>query len=179
MLGLSVPAAYTILFVLCLPVCLWVAWTDLTKMKIKNEASLALLAIFIVAGLALIPLEFWIWRWLNAAVVFAIGYALWALKAGWGAGDVKFGAAMAPFVAQSIPDIQLALMLLAGTMLLTLALHRLFRSIPAVRRATPGWESWNRTLHVPVGVSLAATLSLYLAFKAFPSFYGWATGLLG
>ncbi|MCX7888747.1 MAG: prepilin peptidase [Rhodobacteraceae bacterium] len=175
MLGLTVPQAYTVLFLLCLPVCLYVAWSDLKFMKIPNRAVIALLAIFVVAGLAVIPFEAWLWRWLNLAIVFAIGFALYAL-AGWGAGDAKFAAAAAPFFAQSVPDIQLAMFLLAGMSLGALGAHRLLRLIPAVTRATPDWKSWTHA-RFPFGTALAGTLLAYLALKAFPPFYLWLSGL--
>ncbi len=170
--------AYKILFLCCLPVCVWVAMTDLRSMKIPNVAVFTLLGIFVVAGLMVLPLDVWLWRWLNGIVAFGIGYALWALTRGFGAGDVKFAAAAAPFVSQNLLEIQIALILLAAYMLATLALHRLAGAIPAIRRATPGWESWNRKAHVPVGVALAATLATYLALKAFPAFYGWAASFV-
>jgi prepilin peptidase CpaA len=178
MLGLSPAAAYTALFVLTLPICLWVAWSDLSRMKIPNTAVYALIAVFFFAGLAVIPLDTWLWRWASAVVVLVIGFILFA-AAGWGAGDAKFAAAAAPFFAQNILEIQIALILLAVWMLGTLALHRLARSIPAIRRATPDWVSWNRRLHVPVGVALAGTLATYLALKAFPSFYSLLAGAVG
>jgi len=176
MLGLSVEQAYTVLFLLCLPVCFYVAWSDLKFMKIPNRAVIALFAIFLVAGLAVIPFDYWIWRWLSVAVVFAIGFALYAL-AGWGAGDAKFAAAAAPFFAQSAADIQLALFLLAGMSLGALGAHRLLRMIPAVTRATPDWASWTHA-RFPFGTALAGTLAAYLALKAFPAFYGWLAGLV-
>lgn len=178
MLNLTVETAYLVLLVLCAPVCLYVAYTDLSRMKIPNQAVGVLLGIFVVAGLAVIPLEFWVWRWASLIVVLAIGFVLNA-AAGWGAGDAKFAAAAAPFFVQKLLDLEIALILLAVFMLLTLGLHRLFRSIPAVRRMTPDWVSWNRRMHVPVGVALAATLVTYLAMKAFPGFQSAALGLIG
>lgn len=178
MLDLAVTQAYLALFILCLPVCIWVCYTDLSSMKIRNEAVYALVAIFIVAGLLVIPFGYWLWRWVSLVVVLLVGIIL-NQTAKFGAGDAKFAAAAAPFVAQNLLDIELALILLSLFMIATLVLHRIFRAIPAVRRATPDWTSWQRTSHVPVGVALAATLSVYLAMKAFPAFYQAFAGLIG
>ncbi len=156
--------AYLVLLVLALPVCIWVAWSDLARMKIPNVAVGALLAVFAVAGFLLIPFDFWIWRWLNLIVVLAIGFALFAF-AGWGAGDAKFAAAAAPFVGQSMADIQMALLILAVFMLGALGFHRGLRAIPAVRRATPGWKSWT-SAKFPLGLALSGALVAYLALKA-------------
>jgi prepilin peptidase CpaA len=175
--SLSPDTAYKILLLCCLPVCLWVTMTDLRSMKIPNTAVYTLLGIFAVVGLAVIPLEVWLWRWVGGLVVFAIGFAIYSLTRGFGAGDLKFAAAAAPFVSQNMHEVQIVLLLLAFYMLATLALHRLAGMVPAIRRATPDWASWTRKAHVPVGVALAATLATYLALKAFPSFYGWAAGL--
>lgn len=178
MMNVTVETAYTILLILCLPVCLWVAYSDLRWMKIPNKTVGVLLGIYVVAGLALIPFDYWAWRWVSLIVVLVIGFILNA-AAGWGAGDAKFAAAAAPFISQKPFDIEMTLILLSVFMLATLGLHRLFRSIPAVRRATPDWVSWSRKLHVPVGVALAATLVTYLAMKAFPGFQSATFGALG
>ena len=58
--------------------------------------------------------------------------------------------------------LQLVLLLIATTTLITFALHRIARAIPAVRRATPDWESWKRA-DFPFGLVLATTLWGYYA----------------
>jgi prepilin peptidase CpaA len=160
--------SYPILFVLCLPVCLWVAWTDLKFMRIPNNASVALLVIFGVAGLLLIPLEPWLWRWLSFLCVLIIGIALnsWANV---GAGDAKFAATAAPFVAQNLNDLQFVLILFASFLLGAFFLHRGLRMVPAVRRATPDWVSWT-SKKFPMGLALVGTLLTYLGWKAVAPF---------
>ncbi|MBT25199.1 MAG: hypothetical protein CML60_02170, partial [Rhodobacteraceae bacterium] len=39
--------AALVLFVLSLPVCVWVAWSDMKAMRIPNKAVLALMVIFV------------------------------------------------------------------------------------------------------------------------------------
>jgi prepilin peptidase CpaA len=157
--------SYPILFVLCLPVCLWVAWSDLKFMKIPNKAVIALLVIFAVAGFLLIPLEPWLWRWLSFLGVLVIGIALNAF-ANVGAGDAKFAAAAAPFVSQNLYELQLVLILFASFLLGAFFLHRGLRMVPAVTRATPDWASWTSN-KFPMGVALVGTLMTYLGMKAF------------
>lgn len=168
MLGFTVTQAYAAFFVLCLPICLWVAWSDLKFMKIPNTAVMALLAVYVVAGLALIPLEPWLWRWASFAVVLGIGFLLNAF-ANVGAGDAKFAAAAAPFFVQKIEHLSIALVLLAFWLLAAFFLHRGLRMIPAVRRATPDWKSWT-SARFPMGLALVAVLLSYLALVAFPGF---------
>ncbi len=168
----AVTFAYRIFLLLCLPVCAWVAWSDLKTMKIPNKAVLAILAIFAVAGILLIPFDFWVWRWASFAVVLAIGFVLNAI-AHVGAGDVKFAAAAAPFVVQRLEHLQIVLILLAAFLLGAFAAHRLLRAIPAVRAATPDWVSWTRK-DFPMGIALVGVLLAYLAYMAFPGLFSAA-----
>lgn len=163
----AVAFAYAIFLLFCLPICAWVAWSDLKTMKIPNNAVFALLAVFFFAGLALIPLEFWLWRWVNLVVVLVIGFFLNAV-ANVGAGDAKFAAAAAPFVAQRLDHLQIVLILFAAFLLGAFAAHRLLRAIPAVRSLAPDWVSWNRK-DFPMGLALVGTLLTYLILMAFPS----------
>jgi len=164
MLGLSPSAAALVLLVLVTPICLWVVYTDLKYMKIRNSAVLALVAIFAVAGLAVMPVEVWLWRWTHLVVILAIGIVLNVI-AHFGAGDAKFAAAAAPFFSHAPDTIRLTVMLLAGLTLAAFAAHRLLRAIPAVRALAPDWISWKRR-DFPFGLGLAGTLWAYLALVA-------------
>ena len=141
-----------------LPVALWVAWSDLRFMRIPNRAVYTLVAIFAVAGLAALPVETWLWRWAQLAVVLAAGFLL-NLARTMGAGDAKFLAAMAPFVDR---DDALALtQVFAAVLLAAFATHRLFRAIPAIRRATADWRSWTHA-KFPMGLALSGAFLIYL-----------------
>ncbi|MDI3336532.1 prepilin peptidase [Defluviimonas aestuarii] len=169
----AVTFAYQVFLVLCLPVCAWVAWSDLKFMKIPNKAVYTLAAIFAVAGLLLIPFDIWVWRWLSLVVVLVIGFVLNAV-AGVGAGDVKFASAAAPFFFQRLDHAHLIVILLAAFLLGAFATHRLLRAIPAVRAMTPDWISWTHK-KFPMGLALVGTLLAYLTLLAFPTLQG-ATG---
>ncbi len=168
--------AYRAFLLLCLPICAWVAWSDLKTMKIPNKAVLALLTVYFFAGLAVIPLDTWVLRWLNFAGVLAIGFLL-NMIANVGAGDAKFAAAAAPFVAQRIDHLSIVLTLFAAFLLGAFAAHRLLRSIPAVTSMTPDWVSWKRK-DFPMGLALVGTLLTYLALMAFPAVMMVIQGLL-
>lgn len=168
MLNVSAQTAALVFLCLVTPVALYVCWTDLKFMKIRNGAGRLLLGIFLVAGLLVLPLEIWAWRWLHYAVVLAVGFVL-HLGAGVGAGDVKFAAAAAPFVApEQAPLIPL---LFSAFLLGAFTMHRLARSIPAIRRLTPDWVSWTRK-DFPMGLAISGTIVCYLVFAAFPAAYG-------
>lgn len=172
MLHLAPEQAYLVLLIFALPICAWVAWSDLKTMKIPNRAVIALLAVFFFVGLVVVPLEPWAWRWLNFAVVLALGFVLNAV-AHVGAGDVKFAAAAAPFV--SLSNLGLVLPLFAAFLLGAFFAHRLLRAIPAVRAMAPDWVSWTRK-DFPMGLALVGTFLTYMALMAFPS---WQAALQG
>ena len=173
----AVVFAYRVFLVLCLPICAWVAWSDLKFMKIPNKAVMAIVAIFAFAGFALMPADYWLWRWVNLVVVLAIGFVL-NIAANVGAGDAKFAAAAAPFFAQKLDDLQHALMFLAAFLLGAFAAHRLMRAIPAVRAATPDWVSWQRK-DFPMGLALVGTFIAYLVLMAFPGVHAALHGAIG
>ncbi|PZX19674.1 prepilin peptidase CpaA [Palleronia aestuarii] len=154
--------AARILLLPVVPICLWVAWSDMARMKIPNAAVLALVAIFVLLGPIALPLPDWGWRWASLAIVLSIGFVLNVIGA-LGAGDAKFMAAAALFVAPG--DAGTVAMLLATMLLAAFATHRLARAIPYVRNRTAGWVSW-RSAKFPMGLALGPTLVLYLALAA-------------
>lgn len=149
---------------LSLPICLYVAYTDLAHMKIRNTAVLALFVVFVVAGIFVItPLVDYLWRFLHLAVVLAAGFVLTMIRAV-GAGDAKFAAAMAPFVA--LPDLPKVLILFAILLIVTWLAHRAVRAVPALRNLAPDWRSWSEKKDFPMGITLAATQLTYLGLAA-------------
>lgn len=142
-----------------LPVAIWVAWSDMKFMKIPNKAVLALAGVFAIVGLIALPLPEYGWRWVHLAVVLAIGFVL-SMAGLMGAGDAKFGAAMAPFVA--LGDVRLFLGVFAASLLAAFAAHRLMRALPAFRNATADWASWTHA-KFPMGLALSGALLIHLA----------------
>lgn len=164
MLGLSQSTAALVLLIATLPICAWVVFTDLKFMKIRNVAVLALIGVFAVVGLAVLPPEIWAWRWLHLPVVLGIGLLL-NIAAGVGMGDVKFAAAAAPFFAIQPSHVWLMIVLLQACLLAAFTTHRIARAIPAVRAATPDWVSWGHR-KFPFGLVLVGTLEGYLGTLA-------------
>ncbi|MCC5999912.1 MAG: prepilin peptidase [Pararhodobacter sp.] len=157
----SAPAALWFL-VFATPVALWVVWSDLRAMRIPNMAVLALLLVYAAVGFLALPPSVWGWAWLHFAVVLVIGFLL-TLTGGFGAGDAKFAAAMAPFVA--LGDLRLFLALLATVIVSAFVAHRIARRISALRRLTPDWESWEGR-DFPMGLALGPALIFYLALAS-------------
>lgn len=157
------PVEATLLGLATLPICLWVAYTDLSEMKIRNNAVLAMIAAFAVLAPFVMPLAEYGWRWAQFAGVLGIGFALHAIRAV-GAGDAKFAAAMAPFVAPG--DATMVLLLFSGLLVATWLAHRTARAVPAVRGLAPHWQSWHEAKDFPMGITLAATHVGYLAAAA-------------
>ncbi len=160
---MTIAAAEAIWFLpFAAPVALWVAFTDLKDMKILNIAAGALALVFLVIGLIALPFDAYLWRLLHMVAVLAIGFILNMLRI-LGGGDAKFMAAMAPFIAPG--DAFRVILLFAAILILSFFLHRILRRIPAIRRATPEWQSWDHAAF-PMGVALAVVLIAYLGMGA-------------
>jgi len=140
----------------------WVAWNDMAFMKIPNKAVVALFGVFVAVGPLALPLEDYLWRYAQFGIVLAVGFVLSSVRAV-GAGDAKFAAVMATFIAMG--DFQLFLVLFATVLVAAFATHRAMRAVPAVRSAFPGWESWERR-DFPMGLALGTGLIFYIALGA-------------
>ena len=140
------------------PICLYVAYTDMKAMKITNQAVVALFVVFAVVGLLALPFESYAWRYVHVIVALFAGMALNALGA-MGAGDAKFIAAAAPFVA--INDLAQVMILFAAILLIAFCAHRFAKHSP-LRKLAPDWESWHKTRDFPMGLALGPTLVAYL-----------------
>lgn len=169
----AVAAGWFLPFVL--PICLYVAYTDLRSMLIKNHAVVALLGVFMVVGLFVLPpwatewsgwqttyftltLPPYLWQLLHVFVALFLGILLNAAGV-MGAGDAKFIAAASAFIWPG--DYVDALYILSITSFAAYLTHRLARHT-ALRSIAPGWESWNRKTHFPMGFPLGASLVIYL-----------------
>lgn len=140
-------------------IAIWVAWSDMKFMLIRNQSVLALMVVYLLLGPIALPLDEYLWRWSHFLVLILVGFI--ASSAGVvGAGDAKFAAAMAPLFARE--DLVVAIMLFSAVLLGAFATHRIFRAIPAVRRRTPDWASWQTGSDFPMGLALSGTLMFYL-----------------
>lgn len=166
-------AAWFLPFVL--PICFYVAFTDLREMKIKNHAVTALVAVFIIVGFFVLPpwstgliggkigplsvaLPIYVWQMMHFVVVLLIGMVLNAAGV-MGAGDSKFLAAAAPFV--WMQDFMVLMVILTACLLGGFAAHRLAKHT-RLRAIAPHWESWDRGKKFPMGLTLSGTLVMYL-----------------
>lgn len=129
-------------------------------MKITNTANLALVGIFVVTGLIVLPFETYLWRLLVMVIVLVVGIGLNAAGV-MGAGDSKFIAAAAPFIDSG--DVNLLVWLFIATLLGAVVTHRGVKHTP-LRRLAPHWTSWEQGKKFPMGLPLGATLILYLIF---------------
>lgn len=145
---------------LALPICVWVALSDLRQMRIPNVAVLALTAVFLGVGLIILPIDAYLWRLAALGIVLVAGFIVSSLGLV-GAGDSKFAAAMAPFIAPG--DYLFFLALFSLVLIGSWITHRSAGRVPAVRRATAHWSSWEQGKLFPMGVALAGALAIYLA----------------
>ena len=146
---------------LVLPLCLYVCFTDLSQMRITNQAVIALALVFILLGPLALPFDTYLWRLAQLAAVFVIGMLLNAANA-MGAGDSKFLTAAAPYIAPG--DERLIMGILAASFLGAFATHKIAKFSPLSRLA-PDWVSWHRGKRkFPAGFAFGFALALYLIF---------------
>ena len=161
MMALSAEAALWLLPFVA-PIALWVAWSDMKWMKIHNHAVLALVAVYIVVGFVVLPFQTWAWGWAGLALVLVVGFVLSSVGL-LGAGDAKFAAAMAPFVA--LGDLGNFMLLLSAVIVVSFVAHRVARNSAAIVGMAPDWESWH-CREFPLGLALGPALLMYLVVAA-------------
>ncbi len=144
------------------PLCFYTAYTDLREMKIKNQTVLAMGGLFLVLGLITLPFDVYLWRLAQLAIVLVVGIVLNAAGV-MGAGDAKFAAAAAPYVA--LGDLRLIIVLFVAFLITAFIAHRIAKHSP-LRRMAPDWESWNRKKDFPMGLALGPCLATYLGLGA-------------
>lgn len=159
------PLAALVFLIPVLPICIWVAWSDMKFMRIPNKAVIATCLVFMVTGLFVLPFLEYLFRYLHFIVVLlaAILISETPLKLV-GAGDAKYLAAMAPFV--DLDDATLVVPIFAGVLLAAFTTHRIFRAAPMIRIHFPDWASWTHP-KFPMGLALSGTLLIYLGLGAF------------
>ncbi len=156
-MGLTASAAGWFLLA-AVPFGLFSIYSDLSRMKIPNLATDGLAASYIILGFIALPFDLYLWGFAHYAVMLIAGIALNAARV-MGAGDSKFIAAAAPYIA--IADLRLILFLFPAALLAAYVTHRAAKYSP-LRRAVPHWESWQQGKRFPMGYPLGMTLILYL-----------------
>lgn len=154
-----------------LSISLWVAWSDMKAMRIPNLAVYLLLGSFLVIGFFVMETGDYLWRLSHVVVMLVVGMVLNALRL-MGAGDAKFIAAAAPFVA--LGDWNILVFVYAASFLGCYALHRIAKHSP-IRRLAPEWQSWTSGKRFPMGLALGTTLCGYLVLALRPD---WLAAIL-
>lgn len=150
--------------VLTVPLAVWIAYSDLKYMKIPNRLVLALVAIFVVSGVILLPFGDYMWRFLGGFIVLAIGFTMFAIG-GFGGGDAKYAAAIALFI--PFHHAGLAIFITSIAALLAVYIHRSFRSFEFAKPLTENWKSWTAGRNFPLGLGLSGGFIFYMALQAF------------
>jgi prepilin peptidase CpaA len=155
-----------ILLVPVLPIAIWAATSDLKSMKIPNKSVLAMAAVWPALGWLAVPTwSAWLWGFAIMAIVLVALYLLYTTGT-FGAGDAKYAAAMSGIFVGT--PIVFFLMLMAASMIGALILHRIARGIPAIRRRTPDWISWEQKRYFPFGLALSMIVVFYLVAAIWP-----------
>jgi len=157
-----------------LPICLYVAWSDMRTMKIPNIAVYVLVAVYAVIGLIVLDLNDYLWRWSHLGVALVAGIVLNLIRL-IGAGDAKFIAASGPFIATA--DLRALIPIYILSFLASYLVHRIAKFTP-IRQLAPDWTSWDAGKRFPMGFALATTLVVYLVLAVRPDWYAAALGIL-
>ena len=142
------------------PLCLYVAWNDLRAMKIPTWSTDALAIVFVVVGIFVMPFSEYAWRYMHFGVVLVIAMVLNAIGA-MGAGDSKFLASAAPFVA--LEDTGFVFMLLGVGMFFGYFIHRAAKAVAPIRNLVPEWESWHQGKRFPLGFPMGVVMIIYVS----------------
>jgi prepilin peptidase CpaA len=147
---------------LVIPLCLYVAFTDLRAMRIANGTVVAIALIFALIGPLVLPFDVYLWQLAQLGIVLVVGIVANATGI-MGAGDAKFAAAAAPYIA--IGDLQVLVVIFTAILLAAFAAHRIAKFTP-LRRMAPDWDSWDQGRKFPMGLALGPSLALYLILAA-------------
>lgn len=156
------PTAAAVFLVAAVPICGFVIYSDLSRMKIPNLSVYALVLAYAVIGPFVLPFSDYLWQWTHLVVLLILGI-LFNTAGVMGAGDAKFIAAAGPYLALS--DLRMIIILYCAALLGAFTTHRLAKRSPLKNRV-PHWESWDRKRDFPMGFPLGMTLILYLAWVA-------------
>ncbi|MBO9397871.1 prepilin peptidase [Shimia sp. R9_2] len=162
--------------ILALPICLYAFYVDMKFKRISNMTVWALFAVFVVVGLASLPLMDFVWRFANYAVVFAILLLMWMLRQ-MGAGDVKMAAVGALFVHRADAG---DMMWIAFASLIAATVATLIVRFTPLRKLAPDWAAWRLKpsadgvavgkgdqMTLPMGTGIGLMLCTYLLLGAF------------
>ncbi len=148
-----------ILLIPAIPICIWVAWSDMKFMRIPNVACYALFISFLIIGPAIFDWHEYGIRIAQGIVMLVAGFFITSIGL-IGGGDSKFAAAMMPYIALfHIPPF---LLIIAIMSFFFIALHKLIGITPGIKNYVNDWESWNSKGMFPFGVTLAGSLIAYL-----------------
>ena len=70
-----------------LPLCFYVAFTDLREMRITNQAVIALIVVFLLVGLIALPFDQYLWRLAQLGIVLLVTIALRRVAPHWASWD--------------------------------------------------------------------------------------------
>lgn len=146
-----------------MPISAYVAYSDLSQMRIPNTAVYAMVIGFAALGLFALPFEVYLWRWCHLMVVLAFGIVLSAIGI-FGAGDAKYMAAIAPYI--SVSDTAAIFYILSLCIFSGIVVHRL-AMYSFLRKLAPDWKSWSAGRNFPLGFPISMAIVVYLSSPLF------------
>jgi prepilin peptidase CpaA len=165
----------TLFALFCVPLAILTFYIDMKHKRIANTTVWALFIVFVVIGLATLPLTDFLWRFAGYAIAFAYGFLMWMARQ-MGGGDVKFMAVAALFIHPG--DIGLVIFILVAALIgCSLAVLIIYRT--PLTKLAPDWASWQgkdsantegvgkgQRFTIPMGTGLGMALASYLLMGA-------------
>ncbi len=153
-------ALWAIVFLIVVfPFCIYATWTDLKFLKIPNIVPISLAVVFILIGPLVLPFGEYGLRLLYGFVALLVAILLFALGAP--GGDVKFTAALIPFVATT--ELLSFAMFVSLSAFMAVFTHLVFDWLGLAPKAWASWQGGGWRRRFPVGYALSGGILIYLA----------------
>ena len=153
-------AIWAIVFLIVVfPFCIYATWTDLKFLKIPNIVPLSLAVVFIFIGPLVLPFGEYGLRMLYGVVALLIAILLFAIGAP--GGDVKFTAALIPFVATT--ELLSFAMFVSLSAFMAVFTHLVFGWVGLAPKTWASWQGGGWRRRFPVGYALSGGILIYLA----------------
>ena len=153
-------ALWAIVFLIVVfPFCIYATWSDLKFLKIPNIVPISLAIVFILLGPFLLPFGEYGLRLLYGVVALLIAILLFAIGAP--GGDVKFTAALIPFVATT--ELLSFAMFVSLSAFMAVFTHLIFGWVGLAPKTWASWQGGGWRRRFPVGYALSGGILIYLA----------------
>jgi len=149
-----------VFLVVTFPFCIYATWSDLKFLKIPNILPLSMLVVFVIIGPMVLPWDEYFYRLLYGFIALVISIFIYAAGLV-PAGDLKFTAAIIPFVQTG--ELLSFAMFVALSAFMAVFTHLVFGWAGWAPTQWASWQGGGWKRRFPVGFALSGGLITYLA----------------